>query len=421
MRGSLGGNQRGGEAHVGCVGFRRRRDIGDGLGHEQLALRPADAEIGVPRCDHLAHRLRVGHADILGRGAGEAAEHRLPGLAGHHHARGIVECRVHVGAAQRLVEAAQQVVMPVAGLVVHGHAPLQQLTHGLEPEWAVFPGAEDQLGHVEQVAAIAAGEVDHRLACLGQQRQGAALLGFGAGEKLGKRRLIELLEHQHLAARQQRAVQFKGWVFSGGPHQHHGAVLDHRQEAVLLGAVEAVDLVAEQQRACAGSARLAGILEDAAEFGDAALDRGDGHELPSAALREQPRDGGLPRPRRSPQDDGGDAAGPHHAPQRRAGAEKMCLPHHLGEGGRADAVGEGAGRGHGTMEMGIACTRFHARAVGAFTPAAPRSRRAARACRRRSRCWSSAPADARRYACAQSPPPLPGGRPGVRAWRHPPW
>ena len=38
-----------------------------------------------------------------------------------------------------------------------------------------------------------------------------------------------------------------------------GAVLDHRQKAVLLGAVEAVDLVDEQQRALAergGGGRL---------------------------------------------------------------------------------------------------------------------------------------------------------------------
>ncbi len=55
----------------------------------------------------------------------------------------------------------------------------------------------------------------------------------------------------------ERAVELEGRVLGGGADQHDRAVLDIGQEAVLLGAVEAMDLVDEQQRALARRAALA--------------------------------------------------------------------------------------------------------------------------------------------------------------------
>src|SRR3546814_8671245 len=61
----------------------------------------------------------------------------------------------------------------------------------------------------------------------------------------------------------------EGRVLGGGADQDHRAVLDIGQEAVLLGAVEAVDLVDEQQSAAPGQAALPGALEHLAQVGDA--------------------------------------------------------------------------------------------------------------------------------------------------------
>ena len=77
-----------------------------------------------------------------------------------------------------------------------------------------------------------------------------------------QRIVVEPAQHQHLAARQERGVQLEGRVLGGGADQRHRAVLDIGQEAVLLGAIEAMDLVDEQQRALAVLAALAGGLED---------------------------------------------------------------------------------------------------------------------------------------------------------------
>ena len=52
-------------------------------------------------------------------------------------------------------------------------------------------------------------------------------------------------------AREQRAVQLERRVLGRGAHEHDVAGLDERQERVLLRAVEAVDLVHEEQRAAA--------------------------------------------------------------------------------------------------------------------------------------------------------------------------
>ncbi len=86
---------------------------------------------------------------------------------------------------------------------------------------------------------------------LGIERQFLAERLFGALQQRLERGVVEPMQHEDLAARQQRAVQLEGRVFRGRADQHHGAVLDIGQEAVLLRAVEAMDLVDEEQRALA--------------------------------------------------------------------------------------------------------------------------------------------------------------------------
>ena len=67
--------------------------------------------------------------------------------------------------------------------------------------------------------------------------------------------MVEPAEDQHLAARQQRGVELEARILGRRADQGDRAVLDIRQEAVLLGAVEAVDLVHEQQGLLAGAGR----------------------------------------------------------------------------------------------------------------------------------------------------------------------
>ena len=78
---------------------------------------------------------------------------------------------------------------------------------------------------------------------------------LGPVEQLAERGGVEPVEDQHLRAAEQRGVEFEAGVLGRRADQRDRAALDEGQEAVLLRAVEAVDLVHEQQRALARPAR----------------------------------------------------------------------------------------------------------------------------------------------------------------------
>src|SRR6516165_4954541 len=98
-------------------------------------------------------------------------------------------------------------------------------------------------------------------------------LVFGAAKQSLEVVVIETAEHKDLGARQQRANQLEGRVFGCGADQDYRAVFDNRQKGVLLSAVEAVDLVDEEQGTLAHLAALFGRLEHLAQVRDPGEDR----------------------------------------------------------------------------------------------------------------------------------------------------
>jgi hypothetical protein len=116
------------------------------------------------------------------------------------------------------------------------------------------------------------------------------------------------------------------------------------QEAVLLRAVEAVDLVHEEQGALAAAPPAGRLLEGAFEVGHAREHRRELHEGQAGPRRQQACDGGLARARRPPEDEAGKRAQRQHARKRAVRTEQMVLPHHLLERSRPQPVGERTGR-----------------------------------------------------------------------------
>ena len=109
---------------------------------------------------------------------------------------------------------------------------------------------EQRLGLVEQEAPVAVGRGDQRRARIGGQRQRRSSTASARVEQFAERRRVEPVEDQHLRAAEQRGVELERLGFSVvAPTSDDRAVLDIGQEAVLLRAVEAVDLVDEQQGA----------------------------------------------------------------------------------------------------------------------------------------------------------------------------
>ena len=72
-----------------------------------------------------------------------------------------------------------------------------------------------------------------------------------------------------MRAGEEGGVEFEAGVFCRGTYQKNGAIFHIGQEAVLLGFVEAVDFVDEQEGALAILAADFGGFEDFAQVGDA--------------------------------------------------------------------------------------------------------------------------------------------------------
>ena len=121
-------------------------------------------------------------------------------------------------------------------------------------------------------------------------------------DERGERGVVEAFEDEHLAARQQCRVQFEAGVLGGRADKHDRAVFDVRQEGVLLGAVEPVDLVHEQHRALPDLPAVLSGLEHFAKVRDPGERCGEWFEHEAGPLREQPRDRRLPTAGWPPQD-----------------------------------------------------------------------------------------------------------------------
>ena len=172
------------------------------------------------------------------------------------------------------------------------------------------------------------------------ERQRAALDRLGPLQQMGERRLVERLEHQHAGAREQRRVQLEGRVLGGRADQRDGAVLHHRQEGILLGPVEAVDLVDEEQRALPRLAPAARLLEHLLEVGDAGEDGRDLLEAEVGLARQQPRNRGLAGARRPPEDERAERAGVEHPGERAVRPQQVVLADDVGERLRPQPVGQ---------------------------------------------------------------------------------
>ena len=230
--------------------------------------------------------------------------------------------------------------MPLPVLVVHRHAALEELAKFGGTERLVEPCGIKRLGLVEQEAPVAVGAGDKRLA----RRAGEGKRAFerlGPRKQLVQRLRIEPVEDQHLRAAEQRRVQLEAGILGGGAHQRHRAALDIGQETVLLRAVEAVDLVHEQQRALARLQRGLGFGEDLLEIGHAREHRADRHEAHVHRIGEQAGDAGLARARRAPQHHAREPARRHHPADRALGSGDVLLPDHLAERARSQAIGQG--------------------------------------------------------------------------------
>ena len=119
---------------------------------------------------------------------------------------------------------------------------------------------------------VAVGKFEQSRSRIVAERQRLALHRFGALRHLLELVRRERIEPQHLGARQQRRIELEARVLGGGANKRDGPILHHRQEAVLLGAIEAMDFIDEEQCPVAAEALEPRFLEYLLQIGDAGED-----------------------------------------------------------------------------------------------------------------------------------------------------
>ena len=331
------GPERGGHR----VRLGRSGQVDDRVGEVQLSFGEPH-ELDRPRRRVGKHEtVRVGEADVL-----RGEDHEAPGdeagiLAGVEHAGEPVQRRVRVRAADCLDEGRHDVVVLVIA-VTQGAGGQRRLgvVQGDGGASVLGGQAGRDLERGEHVAGVALGP-------LHEMRPGIVVdpelttpetplgLGQGSVRQLRQRAGIDGLEAEEGGAAEQRCGEREERIFSGGTDEDEEALLDVRQERVLLGAVEPVHLVEKQD--CPPpvlSEAGASSLDDLTHVLDPGVHRGERLERLLGRSGDEAGDRGLAGARRAPQDDGREPVGLDERAQWLARPEEMFLTDDVVEGTR---------------------------------------------------------------------------------------
>ena len=230
-------------------------------------------------------------------------------------------------------------VVLVSRLVVQEGALLEGLFEGGQgdPSHSVgvrLRGGDSQLQAVEGDARVAVRhghEVAHGLGRQLRLQRAQTPVGVAEGALGDEAKLVvlKLPQGEDTGPREQGSDDLKGGVLRRRADEDNRAVLDVGEDDVLLGLVEAVDLIDEEDGALGvHGPPLLRCLGDAAEVGHAGGDGGDGLEVGAGEAGDEVRKGGLAGARRAPQQQRGDlvrfdgAAEDAARPQRRGPARR---------------------------------------------------------------------------------------------------
>ena len=165
-------------------------------------------------------------------------------------------------------------------------------------------------------------------------------------------------ENVDLGAGEEWRDHFEGGIFCGGTDEEDVAGFDVREEGVLLGFVEAVDFINEDDGAEAGAGFFFGFGHDFFYFLDAAGDGAEGDEFAFGETGDEARERGFAAAGRSPEEHRTEIVGFDLDAERFAGAEELFLADEFVEGAGTHALGEGL-EGRGGLGFGEAGEETH--------------------------------------------------------------
>ena len=151
---------------------------------------------------------------------------------------------------------------------------------------------------------------------VGERLLGNVREGFGA----------KALELKNPAAREQGPVDGEVGIFGGRADEDDGAVFNPGQERVLLGFVEAVDLVDEEDGlAVVQLAQLASFIDGLANVSDSGQNGVDGDKMGASGVGDDRGERGFARAGRPVENQRGKLVGLNGAPQQAARPENVVL------------------------------------------------------------------------------------------------
>ncbi len=236
-----------GPAVVGVAVFRGfRKDDGD-MAQNNPTFRHTDALDCFKTADGEIEGSGGSEADVLGGEDYHAAGDKLRIFPALNHASEIIESGVDVGTAHGLDKGRDVVIMIVARFVIW-HSFLAD--GGFDDFFVDFVGkAQGELEVAEGGAGVAAGEVGDKLeGFVGDA--GFGVFSFdGALQDFEDAGFVESGDDDDAGAGDERRDDFEARILGGGADEDDEAGLDVREKGVLLGFVETVDFVHEEDGA----------------------------------------------------------------------------------------------------------------------------------------------------------------------------
>ena len=148
----------------------------------------------------------------------------------------------------------------------------------------------------------------------------------------------ERLQHIDSSAREQRGVDFERRILGGGADQADVAFFHVGQKGILLGFVETVNLIDEDDGARAVLAGTLGVGHDLLDLFDPREHGGEFDELRFGHAGDDLCQRGLARARRSPEDERAGVVAVNLRAQGLAGTDQVFLAGELFERARTHAV-----------------------------------------------------------------------------------
>ena len=185
----------------------------------------------------ITKRLRIGKPDVLDRHAHDTARDIERRLASIQHAAEIIERGIGVGAAHRLVQRADQIVVAVLRFVVDRRAPLYDLLQlGAESKISSLRAARQTSS--ASVSAARPSPSAMRLSASrasASERKPPVSRCFPPAQATSRSPPHREMEDKHARARQERRVEFEGRAFGGSADQNDRAIFHHRRETSPAG------------------------------------------------------------------------------------------------------------------------------------------------------------------------------------------